>query len=86
MPFTRVIPVASSGASSLLSAASTASLRTAVIRTLIETAPSFRASSATRQAATIAFVKPSQGVDAVEHERLEPAPLRRSAYYAKSFI
>ena len=50
-PFTRVIPLASSGASSPLSAASTASLRTAVIRTLMETAPSPRASSATRQAA-----------------------------------
>jgi hypothetical protein len=38
-PFTRVIPLASSGASSPLSAASTASFRIAVIRTLIETAP-----------------------------------------------
>jgi hypothetical protein len=44
-PFTQVIPLASSGASSPLSAASTASLRTTVIRTLIETAPSPRASS-----------------------------------------
>jgi hypothetical protein len=34
-----VIPLASSGASSPLSAASTASLQTAVIRTLMETAP-----------------------------------------------
>ena len=49
-PFTRVIPLASSGARSPLSAASTASLRTAVIRTLMETAPNPRASSATRQA------------------------------------
>ena len=60
-PFTRVIPLASSGASSPLSAASTASLRTAVIRTLMETAPSPRASSATRQAATVALVKPGRG-------------------------
>jgi hypothetical protein len=33
-PFTRVMPLASSGASSPLSAASTASLRTAVMRVL----------------------------------------------------
>jgi len=39
-PLIRVIPAAISGASSPLSAASTASLRTAVIRTLIEIAPS----------------------------------------------
>jgi hypothetical protein len=43
-PFTRAIPAASSGASSPLSAASTASFRTAVIRTLMETDPSPRAS------------------------------------------
>src|SRR5262249_29771236 len=42
-PFTRVIPLASSGASSPLSAASTASFRTAVIRTLMETVPRPRA-------------------------------------------
>src|ERR1035438_10243126 len=60
-PFTRVIPFASSGASSPLSAASTASLRTAVIRTLIETEPSPRASSATRQALTVALVNPGRG-------------------------
>ena len=41
-----------------LSAASTASLRTAVIRTLIEIAPSPRASSATL-AVTVAFVNPA---------------------------
>src|ERR1035441_8737891 len=41
-PLTRVIPAANSGASNPLSAASTASLRTAVIRTLMETAPSPR--------------------------------------------
>jgi hypothetical protein len=35
--------------------------RTAVIRTLIETEPRPRASSATRQAATVAFVKPGRG-------------------------
>jgi hypothetical protein len=42
----RVMPAASSGASRPLSAASTASLRTAVMRTLIETEPRLRASSA----------------------------------------
>jgi len=51
-PFTRVMPLASSGASSPLSAASAAGFRTAVIRTLMETAPRPRASSATRQALT----------------------------------
>ena len=51
----RAIP----GANSPLSAASTASFRTAVIRTLIEIGPSPRASSATRQAVTIAFVNPA---------------------------
>src|ERR1035437_1271453 len=60
-PFTRVIPLASSGASSPLSAASTARLRTAVIRTLRETAPSPRASRATRHAHTVAFVNPGRG-------------------------
>ena len=55
----RAIPDASSGASSPLSAASTASFRTAVIRTLIEIGPSPRASSATRQAVTVAFVNPA---------------------------
>ena len=44
------MPAASSGASSPLSAASTASLRTAVIRTLMLTEPSPRASRATRPA------------------------------------
>jgi len=57
-PFTRVMPAASSGASSPLSAASTASFRTAVIRTLMEMGPSPWASSAIRQAPTVAFVKP----------------------------
>jgi hypothetical protein len=59
-PFTRVIPLANSGASSPLSAASTANFRTAVIRPFIETAPSPRASNATRQAATVALVKPGR--------------------------
>ena len=69
-PFTRVMPLASSGASSPLSAASTASLRTAVIRTLMETAPSPRASSATRQAVTVALVKPGRGSRLVPREEL----------------
>ena len=58
---TRVMPLANSGASSPLSAASTASFRTAVIRTLIETEPSPRASRETRQALTVALVKPGRG-------------------------
>ena len=49
-PLTRVIPWAGSVANSPLSAASTARLRTAVIRALIETASSPGASNATRQA------------------------------------
>jgi hypothetical protein len=53
-PFMRVMPAANSGASSPLSAASTASLRTAVMRTLIEIEPRPRASRATRQALTVA--------------------------------
>jgi hypothetical protein len=61
MPFTRVMPLAMSGAISPLSTASTASFRTAVIRTLMETAPSPRTSSATRHAATVALVKPARG-------------------------
>jgi hypothetical protein len=60
-PFIRLMPLASSGASSPLSAAFTAIFRTAVIRTLMETAPSPRVSSATRQAATLALVKPGRG-------------------------
>jgi hypothetical protein len=60
-PLTRVMPTASSGSSSPLSAASTASLRTAVMRTLIETEPSLRSSRAPRQAFTVAFVKPGRG-------------------------
>jgi hypothetical protein len=52
-PFTRVIPLANSGASSPLSAASTASLRTAVIRTLMETAPSLSMPGVNRYAAKI---------------------------------
>ena len=51
-PFTRVMPAASSGASSPLSAASTASFRTAVMRTLIEADPNPRASRATRRGRT----------------------------------
>jgi len=58
-PFILAIPDASSGTSSPLSAASTASFRTAVIRTLIEIGPSLRASRATRQAVTVAFVNPA---------------------------
>ena len=59
--FTQAIPAASSGASNPLSAASAASLRRAVIRTLMDTEPRPRASSATRQALTAALVKPGRG-------------------------
>jgi hypothetical protein len=59
-PFSRVMALASSGDSRPLSAASTASFRSAVILTLMETAPNQRASSATRQAATVAFVRPGR--------------------------
>jgi hypothetical protein len=59
-PFTHAMPAASCGASSPLSAASTASLRTAVIWTLTDTEPSPRASSEPRPAFTVAFVKPER--------------------------
>src|ERR1035437_10174184 len=59
--FTRAMPAANSGASSPLSAASAASFRTAVIRTLMETDPRPRVSRATRQALTVALVKPGRG-------------------------
>ena len=97
--FTRAMPAAGSGASSPLSAASTASFRTADIRTLIEDEPSPRASRATRHALTVALVKPGRGSwlnqaknsssaqivnalgdrrgDAVQHQRLQAAPLVR---------
>jgi hypothetical protein len=54
----RGIPASISGGNRPLPAASTASLRTAVIRTLVEIDPSPQASSVTRHAATVAFVKP----------------------------
>ena len=57
----RVMPAASSGASNPLSAASTASFRTAVIRTLIEIDPSPRASSATLHVLTVALLNPDRG-------------------------
>src|SRR5258708_652911 len=55
------MPAASSGASRPLSAASTASLRTAVIRTLIEMDPSPRASREMRHEFTVALLKPERG-------------------------
>jgi len=73
-PFTRVIPLANSGASNPLSAASTASFRTAVIRTLIETAPRPRASSATRQALTVALVNPGRGSWTDSHAKNSSSP------------
>jgi hypothetical protein len=58
---TRMIPLASSGARSPLSTASTANFRTAVILTFMETVLSSRASNATRHAQTVALVNPGRG-------------------------
>src|SRR5262249_49427125 len=55
------IPAASSGASTPLSAASAASLRIADILIMMDEEPSLRSSSDTRQALTVAFVKPGRG-------------------------
>src|ERR1035441_1903428 len=68
-PFTRA---ASSGASSPLSAASTANFRTAVMRTLMETDPRPRASNATRQALTVALVKPGRAPSVPGEELVQP--------------
>ena len=59
--FTRWMPAASSGASSPLSVASTASLRMADMRTMMDDDPSPRSSSVTRHALTVALVKPGRG-------------------------
>jgi hypothetical protein len=60
--FTRLIPCANSGASSPLSAASAASLRIADILIMMEDDPSRRSSNDTRQALTVALVKPGRGI------------------------
>jgi hypothetical protein len=52
---------ANAGASSPLSVASTASLRIADILTMIDDDPRPRSSSVTRQALTVALVKPGRG-------------------------
>jgi hypothetical protein len=59
--FTRWMPAANSGASSPLSVASTASLRMADMRTMMDDDPSPRSSRVTRQALTVALVKPGRG-------------------------
>ena len=59
--FTREMPGASSGASGPLSDASTASLRIADIRIMIDEEPRPRASSDIRHALTVALVKPGRG-------------------------
>jgi len=59
--FTRLMPAASSGASNPLSAASAASLRIADMRMMIDDEPSLRSSRDTRQALTVALVKPGRG-------------------------
>ena len=58
---TRLIPCASSGASNPLSAASPASLRIADILIMMDDDPRRRSSSDTRQALTVALVKPGRG-------------------------
>jgi hypothetical protein len=59
--FTRLMPWANSGASSPLSAASAASLRIADVLIMMEDDPRRRSSSDTRQALTVAFLKPGRG-------------------------
>src|ERR1019366_8925590 len=59
--FTRWIPAASSGASRPLSVASTASFRIADMRTMMLDEPRPRSSRDTRQALTVALVKPGRG-------------------------
>src|SRR5580698_8484295 len=59
--FTRLMPWANSGASNPLSAASAASLRIADILMMMDEDPSRRSSSDTRQALTVALVKPGRG-------------------------
>ena len=65
--FTLAIPDASSGASIPLSAASAASLRIADILIMMEDDPSPRASRHTRQALTVALVKPGRGISWNQH-------------------
>ncbi len=59
--FTRWMPAANSGASRPLSVASTASLRIADMRTIMDDDPSLRSSRETRQALTVALLKPGRG-------------------------
>src|SRR5579862_6203942 len=59
--FTRLMPAASSGASSPLSEASAASLRIADILMMMDDDPSLRSSRDTRPALTVALVKPGRG-------------------------
>jgi hypothetical protein len=66
--FTRWMPAASSGAGKPLSVASTASLRIADMRTMIDEDPSLRSSSDTLQALTVALVKPGRSSWAVPRE------------------
>ena len=73
--FTRWMPAASSGASRPLSVASTASLRMADIRTMMEDDPSLRSSSETRQAETVALVKPGRGSCAYQAKNSSSAML-----------
>jgi hypothetical protein len=73
--FTRWMPAASSGASSPLSVASTASLRIADIRTIIDEDPRPRSSSVTRQALTVALVKPDRGSWAYQEKNSSRAML-----------
>jgi hypothetical protein len=53
-----------------LYAASTANFRTAVMRTMIDTAPRLQPSSVMRHKATVAFVKPARGSCVMPGEKL----------------
>ena len=59
--FTRLMPAANSGASNPLSAASAASLRIADVLIMMDDERSRRSSRDTRQALTVALVKPGRG-------------------------
>jgi len=66
--FTRVMPAASSGASSPLSVASTASFLMADILMMIDDDPCPRSSKVTRHALTVALVKPGRGSRAYQEK------------------
>ena len=73
--FTRAMPAANSGASSPLSVASTASLRMADMRMMMLDDPRPRSSRETRQALTVALVKPGRGSWAYQEKNSSRAML-----------